>query len=298
MNQNIYVIIYLFLSVFLINLTGCAFKVPLKVDPAADMQRTFGNKNKIPVKVGLYIDDETKKYNYRQQKLGMTFFMQAGDFLHSISKVMSEQMFEEVVYVNSLPPYDDSYRPEVEAVVTPELLYCYGDAVGTTSGYIIANAVSQVTAYDLSGNVVWQNRASGSQKSGNKDFVASFLGGMADIGEIGYQAAFNSAVKIVDEFYASPPQKLLDLLAAKNVIATVSSSDSSALFENYYEKGKSNFLKKNYQQALYCFIEASKYESKTTPSIDYFIGSCSSTLIKIEPPLLTKTEPPAPSLFF
>jgi TPR repeat protein len=263
-----------FFTIFMINLSGCAFKVPLKVDSAADMHRTFGKKDKIPTKVGLYIDEETKRYIFQQKKMGMTFFMSAGEYINTIMKDMAEEMFTEVIYVDALPPYDDSYRPDVEAVVTPEVLYCYGDAIGTLSGHIVANIVTQVTAYDLSGNVIWQNRATGNQKSGQKDFVASFLGGMADIGEVGYQAAFNSAVKTINVFYDSPPRTLLDLLEEKKASRISKSSDSSTMFNWFYEKGKSNFVKKNYHQALYCFMQASKYESKETPSIAYFIGVC------------------------
>jgi len=261
-------------TISLLIISGCAVRVPLKANPEKDMQEAFGSNKRLPVKVGIYIDEDTKDYIYRQQKMGMTFFMEAGSYLYTISRVMALQMFDEVVYVNSLPPYNYSYRPDVEAVLTADILHCYGDAVGTVSGYITGEITFQVRAYDLAGDMVWERVESGYKKSEQMDFVATFLGGMADVSTVGYEAAFQAAVKIIQNFYTTPPDKLLPLLEARKDPSVVYGADSSKKFISFFEKGKANFAKKNYYQALFCFQQAEKFAPKDSPDVNFMMGTC------------------------
>lgn len=267
--------LFILIIVTITILSGCAFKVPLEVDAAKDMRRTFQNSKKLPIKVGLYIDDEMRNYVYKQQKMGMIFYMTVGEYVFSISKLMALEMFEEVIYVDSLPPFTDSYMPDVDAVVKPEILCCYGNAIGTLSGNIEVEISFRVIAYDLCGKILWQNIAVGKKRSEKIDFVSSFFGGMTDIGNIGYQAAFSAATKIINDFHARPPKELSSFLEIKRLSSLESRNISSNydLFNFFYKKGLFLFDRKNYYQALLSFENAARIDPKDSGTM-YHIGYC------------------------
>lgn len=256
-------------------LAGCVHNVPLAVDPTKDMSQALPRTKKIPVKVGMYLSDDLKQYVYKQQKMGMTFQMNVGEYLPPISLQMASAMFEDAVTVNSLPPYNDKYKPDVEAVVVPEILYCYGNAVGTLSGYIEGKAKIKITAYDLGGKVLWHDEAMGESRSNELNFVGAFLGGMEEVGKTGYQAAFAAAVKIIDDFNARPPKELYSLLEIKSV-ATLRNRRKISNFEafqNYYQKGQFQYEKKNYYQALYSFEKAESINNDDLSTL-FYLGVC------------------------
>ena len=91
----------------------------------------------------------------------MTLQMNVGESMALVSKQLASKMFKEVALVDSLPPYTDGYRPDVEAVVEPEILFFYGDVTGTASGHIEAVVKMRITAYDLAGKILWQDEAVG-----------------------------------------------------------------------------------------------------------------------------------------
>ena len=256
-------------------LSGCVHNVPLAVDPNKDMDKAFPRTKKIPAKVGIYIGDDLKKYVYKQKKMGMTFQMNVGEYLPPIGLEMASVMFKDVVPVNSLPPYSGNYKPDVEAVVEPEILYCYGDAVGTLSGYIEGRAKIRITAYDLSGKVLWQDEAMGSSRSKEMSFVGAFVGGMEEVGKVGYEAAFAAAVKIIDDFNSKPPKELNSLLEIKRMDSIKNRRNISNfdLFKKYYEKGQFQYENKNYYQALYSFEKADGL-NPGDPSTLFYIGVC------------------------
>jgi hypothetical protein len=80
--------------------------------------------------------------------------MDAGRYIEPISMKIISAIFSDVTIVNQLPPYNGDYNPDVEAVVKPEILYCYGDDVGTISGVIEARFKMRITAYDLRGEIL------------------------------------------------------------------------------------------------------------------------------------------------
>lgn len=253
--------------------TGCVHNVPLAVDATKDMSRALPRTKKIPVKVGMYLSDDLKKYVYRQHKMGMTFQMNVGEYLPPISLQMASAMFEDVASVNALPPYNGGYKPDVEAVVVPEILYCYGNAVGTVSGYIEGKAKIRITAYDLGGKVLWQDEALGESRSKEMSFVGAFLGGMEEVGKTGYQAAFAAAVKIINDFNARPPKELYSLLDIKHMTSMKNRRNISELYKNFYEKGQFQYEKKNYYQALYSFEKAAGLNTDD-PAALFYIGAC------------------------
>jgi len=257
-------------------LSGCVYNVPLVADPHRDMSKAFPETKKIPARVGYYFSDDLKRYVPRQQKMGMIFQMNIGEYLPLIGLQMGSAMFEEVIPVHSLPPYSGNYRPDVEAVVEPEILYVYGNAVGILSGYIETKVKIRVTAYDLSGRIVWQHEALGESRSREMSFVDTFLGGMERVGQVGYQAAFAAAVRIIDDFNARPPKELYLLLEHKNMSSLKNRGHISSfeLYKKYYDTGRILHEKKNYYQALYSFEKASGL-NPGDPSTMFYIGICS-----------------------
>jgi tetratricopeptide (TPR) repeat protein len=256
-------------------LSGCVRNGPLVIDPNKDMSKAFPRTKKIPAKVGIYIGEDLNKYVYNQQKIGLTFQMNVGEYLPPIALQMASSMFEEVTPVNSLPPYNKGYKPDVEAVVVPEILYCYGNAVGTLSGYIEGKALIRITAYDLSGRVLWQDKAMGESRSSEMSFAGVYTGGMEEVGKIGYQAAFAAAVKIINDFNARHPNELYSLLEMENVATLKNRQNISnfEIFKNYYKKAQLQYEKKNYYQALYSFEKADKLNSDDLSTL-FYIGAC------------------------
>jgi tetratricopeptide (TPR) repeat protein len=254
---------------------GCVYNVPLVVDPARDMKQAFPRTNKIPIKVGVYLSDDLKNYVYRQEKMGLTFQMNVGKYLPPIAMQMASTMFESVIHVNSPPPYRDSFKPDVEAVIVPEILYAHGNAVGILAGYIEAKAWIRITAYDLSGKILWQDDKMGESRSRVINFADAFLGGMEEVGQIGYEAAFAAAIKIINDFNARPPKELYSLLEIKSVanLKNMHGVSNFEIFQNYFRKGQFQYEKKNYYQALYSFQKAKNLNPDDLPTSCY-IGQC------------------------
>ncbi|MBL1263465.1 tetratricopeptide repeat protein [Candidatus Methylomicrobium oryzae] len=251
LNKNAF---YILLIITIVT-SGCTWNIPLVVDPTKDMYQSQLGRKKMPIKVGMYLSDDLKQYVYKQQKMGMTFQMRAGEYLPLISMKMASTMFDGVILVNSLPPYNDSYRPDVEAVIRPEILFCYGNAIGTFSGYIEAKVKLRITAYDLDGNTVWQDEATAESRSNDMFFANSY----EEIGTAGYQAGFSATTNIVNNFYAKPPQELFSLLEIKKAenLRNQGTLPDFELFKELYEKGLFQYDKKNYHQSLYLFEKAS-----------------------------------------
>lgn len=258
-------------------LGGCAFNVPLSVDPTKDMSQSLPQIKKMPIKVGLFLSDDLKNYFYRQEKMGLTFQMNVGEYLPPISVQMASALFEDITVVNSLPPYTDDYKPDVEAVVVPEILYAYGNAVGTLSGYIDGKVMIRITAYDLSGSILWQDETLGESRSREMNFVDTFLGGMKEVGKTGYQAAFNAAIKIINDFNASPPKELYSFLEIKDVgtLKHRRNISNPEAWRLYSKKGEFQYDKKNYYHALYSFEEAEKLNPDDQWTL-YRVGVCYS----------------------
>lgn len=263
------------LSIISIVISGCVHNVPLTVDASKDIEHAFPRTKKIPAKVGIYLNNDIKHYIYKQTKVGMTFQMNIGEYVVPISRQMVSAIFEDVTFVDSLPPYKDYYSPDVEAVVEPEIIYCYGNAVGTISGHIEAELKMRITAYDLSGRILWRDETTGESRSENLNLVGTFLGGMEKVGKTGYDAAFAAAVKIINDFNARPPKELYSLVEIKRLATLKNRKNISNfnLFQKYYEKGQYQYEKKNYYQALYSFEKAEQINPDDL-STAFYIGVC------------------------
>ncbi|MDP1666254.1 MAG: hypothetical protein Q8L79_14170 [Methylobacter sp.] len=267
---------------------GCAYNVPVAVDPIKDTSQSELVRKKIALKVGMYLSDDLKHYIYKQQKMGATFQMRVGDYLLPIAMTMGTTLFDEVTLVNSLPPYDDSYRPDIDALIRPEILFYYGDTVGSFSGYIQAKTKLRVTVYDLGGNILWQDEAIGESRSKDMDFVSTFLADMDEVGKTGYEAVFSAASRIINNFNAKPPQELVALIDIKKAenLRNGGALPDLELFKKLYEKGRFQYSKKDYHQSLYFFEKASTLVPDQPAALFYtgasytYIGEKSSALKK------------------
>lgn len=283
---------YVFYIVLIIAIVmpGCAYNVPIVADPVKDMRQSRLVRKKLPIKVGMYLSDDLKNYIYEQQRMGTTFQMNVGQYLAPITMKMGSAMFDNVAVVNALPPYNGNYRPDVEAVISPEILSCYGDAVGSFSGYIKAKIKLRVTVYDLDGNILWRDGAIGESKSRNMDFVKTLVDGLGEVGKTGYRAAFAAASQISSDFYARPSQELLSLLEIKKAenLRKQEALPDFELFKNLYEKGQFQYDKKNYHQSSYLFAKASNIASDEPAALFYsgasytYTGDKSRALKKFE----------------
>jgi tetratricopeptide (TPR) repeat protein len=234
----------------------------------------FPINNKIDAKVGIYLNDDMRNYVYKQSKMGMTFQMEIGQYIVPISTQMATAMFNEVQIVTSPPPYIGAYRPDVEAVIVPEILYCYGNAIGTVTGYIESKVMLRVTGYDLNGNILWQGQSIGSSRSAQLPLGIIFLKNMSKVGEIGYSAALSATNQIINDFNQRPPQELYSLLEMKSSVKSKYGTPLSPnMADNLHQKGKELFDNKNYIHALYSFQYASKLQPSDIHS-RFYIALC------------------------
>lgn len=263
----------LFASILM--LSGCVQNIGMSQDHTRDINKLFPVTEKIHAKVGVHIPDEMRNYVFRQNKAGVTFQMEMGRYLVPICMAMAGAMFDEAVEVGSIPPYLESYRPDVEAVVEPEILYAYGNASGFLSGQIEARVKFRIRAFDLSGKTIWHGEAMGEARNENVDFVATLLSGLDRVGNVGYEAAMRAAQKIVRDFNASRPLELYALLEVKALAEPRSQKKSAVLeqAEKLYQKGMYHFDKKNFQQALYGFQQAERI-SPDDPVFRFYIAIC------------------------
>ncbi len=201
--------------------------------------------------------------------------MNVGEYLVPISRQMVGSLFQDAVYVSQAPPYLGANKPDVEAVVVPEVLYCYGNAIGIASGTIEAAITLRITAYDLSGRVLWQDERTGTSQSGTLNFVTTFLAGMDQVGKVAYAAALRAALNIIKDFEKRPPKELYSLLEIKRLATLTNQSNISdfALYQSYYHKGLHQFTNKTYFQALYSFERAERLAPDDL-STKFYVAVC------------------------
>ncbi|MGZ5052351.1 MAG: tetratricopeptide repeat protein [Methylobacter sp.] len=252
LNRNV---LRILLSIAIIT-SGCVYNPPA-VDSNRAMRQFETAAKKMPVRVGLYLSDDLKQYVYRRHKPGSDFQMKIGEHLPRIAMTMASTLFGDVTPVDRLPPYDENYRPDVEAVIRPEILFCYGNTVGAFEADAEAKIKLRVAVYDLGGNALWQDEAIGGGKSADMDFAAGYSG--TDIADqAGYQAIFAAATHVIDDFYAKPPQDLLTLTETKKTEnpSKLGTSPDFELFKTLYARGQSQYKHKNYHQSSYLFEKA------------------------------------------
>ena len=259
-------------------LTGCTYTGTVKPGGMAEEQQPrldFPETKSIPLNVGLHLGEDLRKYVYKSQKTTMTLQMNVGESVALVSKQMASKMFNEAALVDSLPPYTDGYRPDVEAVVEPEILFFHGDATGTASGHIEAVVKMRITAYDLAGKILWQDEAVGKGRSGQVNLIGTFLTGTEEARKTAYQAVFNAATGVINDFNDKPPRDLHSLVETEKIPTLTNQRNISnfVMFKEYYEKGQFQFKRKNFHQALRSFKQAESVDPGDL-STKFYVGVC------------------------
>ena len=260
-------------------LAGCtSYTGTVKPEGMTEVQQPrldFPETKSIPLNVGLYLGEDLRKYVYERQKTTMTLQMNVGESVALVSRQLAAKMFKEVTLVDSLPPYTDGYRPDVEAVVEPEILYFDGDATGTVSGHIEAVVKMRITTYDLAGKILWQDEAVGKSRSGQVNLIGTFLTGTEEAGKTAYQAAFNAATRVINNFNDKPPREMYSLMETEKIPTLTNQRNISNfdMFKEFYEKGQFQFKRKNFHQALRSFKQAESIDPGDL-STKFYMGTC------------------------
>jgi tetratricopeptide (TPR) repeat protein len=262
-------IITLITVAMFIGCTHTEMSKPEAVAIGQQPQLSLPEAKRIPIKVGLYVSEDLKRYVYKQQKMDIILHMNVGEHVTPISKQLAAKMFRDVILVDSLPPYTGQYRPDVDAVVEPEILYFYGNAIGTASGHIEAAAKMRITVYDPAGKIVWQDEALGENRS------TTAARGMDEIGRTVYRAVFDAATKIIGDFNGKPPRGLNSLLESEKITALRNQRNipNFDMFKDYYENGQYQFKKKNFHKALSSFEKAESI-NPGDPLTTFYVGVC------------------------
>jgi tetratricopeptide (TPR) repeat protein len=263
---------WLYLFVLISILYGCTQNFPPAVEPDGEARRAHVESKRMQARVGIYLNDDLGGYDYERRILGVTFRMQVGDSLSSILPQMtSAMMLGNVVAVKSLPPYDDNYRPDVDAVIEPDILYAYGNVSGILTGYVDAKIRMGMTLYDLDGRVLWQDAATGVSRSGELNLAGNYLGTLEKADQTAYEAAFSAAARITDDFNNSRQKGFSIAGEAQIPRETADNTKLSdiALFRQYYQAGRLQYEKRRFYQALLFFEKAANVNPADLSTLFY-----------------------------
>ncbi len=228
------------------------------------------------VRVGIYLKDDLRTYEYQRRVLGMTFRMPIGDSLAAIVPQMTSAMIsEDVVVVKSLPPYDDNYRPDVDFVIEPDILYAYGNVAGTVTGRVDAKIMMRTTLYDLDGRVLWQDAATGLSRSGELNLAGNYVNILEKADKTAYEAAFSAAAKITEDFNNSLPKELSIAggVQIPRESANMTKLSDFELFRQYYRTGRLQYEKRRFYQALFSFEKAEKLNPADLSTL-FYLAAC------------------------
>jgi tetratricopeptide (TPR) repeat protein len=241
---------WLYFFILIITFYGCAHNFPSAAEPNGEACRAYPESKKMKARVGIYLNDDLRGYGYKRRLLGVTFMMHVGDSLSAILPQMtSAMMLGDVVAVKSLPPYDDNYRPDVDAVIEPDILYAYGNIAGTVTGHVDAK---------IRMRVLWQDAARGVSRSGELNLAGNYLGILEKADKTAYEAAFSAAARITDDFNNSHPKGLSTTgeVQIPGQPANKTKLSDIALFRQYYRSGRLQYENRRFYQALLSFEKA------------------------------------------
>ncbi|MEJ2698020.1 MAG: hypothetical protein P8013_15415 [Candidatus Sulfobium sp.] len=222
--------------------------------------------------MGIYLADDLRSYDYKRRILGATFRMQVGDSLSAILPQMTSAMtLGDVVAVKSLPPYDDSYRPDVDAVIEPDILYAYGNVAGTVTGHIDAKIKMRMTFYGLDGRVLWQDVATGVSRSGELNLAGNYLGILEKADSTAYEATFSAAARITDDFSNSLSKgfSITGEAQIQREPADNARLSNISLFRQYYRSGRLQYEKRRFFHALLSFEKAANVNPADLSTLFY-----------------------------
>ncbi len=267
------IISWLYLLILISAFYGCAHNFRSAAGQNSESCRAYPESKKMHASIGIYLNDDLRGYEYERRILGVTFRMHVGDSIAAILPQMTSAMIlGDVVEVKSLPPYDDNYRPDVDAVIEPDILYAYGNVEGTVAGRVDAKMMMRTTLYDLDGRVLWQDTATGVSRSGELDLAGNYVGILEEADKTAYDAAFSAAARITDDFNNSS-QKGLSITKIPREPATGAKLSDLELFSRYYREGRLQYEKRNFFQALLSFEKATNSNPADLSTL-FYLAAC------------------------
>ncbi len=267
---------WLCLFILISTFYGCAHNFHSAAEPDGEACRPYPESKKMHARVGIYMNDDLRGYEYERRILGATFRMHVGDSVSAILPQMTSAMMSgDVVAVKSLPPYDDNYRPDVDAVIEPDILYAYGNVAGTVTGHVDAKIMVRMTLYDLDGRALWQDAATGVSRSGELDLAGNYTGILEQADKTAYDAAFSAAARITDDFSNSLRNGLLPAPDVQIPCVTANKTKFSdlELFWQYYRAGQLQYGKRNFFQALLSFEKAANSNPADLSTL-FYLAAC------------------------
>ncbi len=250
--------LWIFLLTLMGTLSGCVHDVPSTVAPAGAICQQIPQANRKQARIGIYLDDDMRKYVYKKKIMGVTFRMNIGRMLSPILMQMVPAMkLDDVVFVNSLPPYGNSCTPDVDAVIEPEILYCSGTLKGTVTGHIDVKITMRMTVYDAAGKVLWQDKAVGVSRSEDLNIAGNYLGILEMADRTGHEAIFSAVGRFIDDFNDGLPRELYthDEVENPHTLMNKGASDFE-FFKRYYRNARVQYGKRNFYRALCLFKKA------------------------------------------
>jgi tetratricopeptide (TPR) repeat protein len=263
---------WLYFFILISTFYGCTQNFPPAVEPNGEARPARAESRKMQARIGIYLNDDLRGYDYERRILGVTFKMQVGDCLSAVLPQMtSAMMLGDVVAVKSLPPYDNNYRPDVDVVIAPDILYAYGDVEGTITGHVDAKIRMGMTLYDLDGRVLWQDAATGVSRSEELNLAGNYLGILEKADRTAYEAAFSAAARITNDFNSAHPKGLSTTgeIQIGHEPADNPKLSDIALFSRYYQSGRRQFDKKRFSQALLSFEKAANVNPADLSTLFY-----------------------------
>lgn len=264
---------FIMLLILVFFLGGCARDVPLQRDTLS--QKPLPVKEKIYLRVGVFVDENVQNYVHTKDRLGIAYRMPVGRNVAPLAMLAASALFDEAVEVHGRPPYTTSYQPDVQAVVEVELLSVHLEAVGTLAGHIEAQIGLRLKVINLRGDVLWNHDAWGEGRSEGVDFVNSLLKNRKEVHHTVQEAGLSSIRQILRDFNPNRVPELQSFAQLRRLSPGKSSrnvSDASRA-ENLFQKGMEHLKKKNFHEALYAFQMAERSDPNDLLS-RFYTGVC------------------------
>jgi hypothetical protein len=147
---------FLLIAVLLM-FAGC-YKIYLNQMPDA-MDMSFQQKEKIPLRAGLYMTEDFKNYTSEWEVAFGKHLFPIGRMLQDGSKRMVAAAFQDMVILSSL---DEAKARKVDVVIAPEVESSEFTLGGATMlGPTISMVMIKWTASDSEGNIIWADTFEG-----------------------------------------------------------------------------------------------------------------------------------------
>jgi hypothetical protein len=123
----------------------------------------YATEQKIPLRLGLHLSDELRKAQWRREVAGDTWLIPIGDSLARNAPVFARAVFDGVVLVDEERSATAlaAKRLEVDAVLTPRVLYINRTSGATSFGDSITSIRLEWTLATAEGAPIWIETVSG-----------------------------------------------------------------------------------------------------------------------------------------